>query len=558
MKYLLWALALLGALTVPAAAQPAQRMEPAPAPPALTATRGITQLTLDGKPLLLRGGELENSTASDLALMERVWPKLKAAHFNTVLAPVTWELVEPREGRFDWRSLDGIIAGARRHGMHLVLLWFGSWKNSQSSYVPAWVKRDQARFPRAATADGKSIEILSALSDANLRADADAFAALMAHLKQTDGARRTVLMVQVENEVGMIPEARDHSPAAEAAFAAPVPRALTDWLAAHRQGLDPALKTAWESHGAKAGAGWAETFGAGVWTDELFNAWTEGLFTGRVAARGKAVYPLPMFVNAALVRPGRLPGVYPSGGPLPHLFDIWKAAAPAIDFLSPDLYFPNFVEWADKYARPGNAMFIPETGRVSGAQMGANAFYAVGKLAAMGFSPYQPEQLGDADLKALGDAYGVLEELTPLILARQGTARIAGITAPSSFEGAPDLAPQRFTFGDWVFDVRFKQPSPISTGQREDVEIPGAHGGLILQTGPDEFIVAGTGLFITFGSNSAADPIAGIERIEEGHFVDGAWKRDRVLNGDDNNQGRNLCLPAGQFVIRRVRLYRHH
>jgi hypothetical protein len=149
-------------------------------------------------------------------------------------------------------------------------------------------------------------------------------------------------------------------------------------------------------------------------------------------------------------------------------------------------------------------------------------------------------------------------ELTPLILPRLGTARIAGITAPSSFEGAPDLAPQRFTFGDWVFDVRFKQPSPISTGQREDVEIPGAHGGLILQTGPDEFIVAGTGLFITFGSNSAADPIAGIERIEEGHFVDGAWKRDRVLNGDDNNQGRNLRLPAGQFVIRRVRLYRYH
>jgi beta-galactosidase GanA len=525
--------------------------------PHLESRHGATQLIVDDHPYLMRAGELENSTPSDLRLMEATWPKLEAMHFNTAVVPAYWEIIEPKEGHFDFRSVDGLVAGARRHNMRLVLLWFGSWKNSMSSYVPAWVKWNTARFPRARRSDGSSIEILSAVSSENLRTDGNAFAALMAHLKAFDGGQHTVVVVQVENEIGMIPEARDHSPEAEAAFRAPVPAQLTDYLAAHKDSLQPDLLAAWKGHGLRTGGSWSETFGDSVWTDELFNAWTEALYTGKVAARGKAIYPLPMNVNAALVRPGRKPGEYPSGGPLPHLFDIWKAAAPSIDFLSPDLYFPNFTEWADKYVRPDNLLFIPETGRVSVAAMSANAAYAFAHLNAMGFSPYAPDYFSADEMKALGEAYAVLGELGPLISANQGTPRLQGFTAPAAFDGTANLSPQKFSFGPYIFEARFKMPPSVSTGQQEEKEIPGAHGGLIVQMGPDEFYVAGTGTTITFASTDMDRSIAGIEMIEDGHFAGGRWVRGRVLNGDDNNQGRNLRLPSGQFTIRHVRLYRY-
>lgn len=525
--------------------------------PQLVQHHGATQIVIGGKPFLARGGELQNSSASSLAYMDSsVWPKVVAMHFNTVIAPVYWQLIEPREGQFDWSTVDGLIRGARQHNVRLVLLWFGTWKNSMSCYVPSWINRDQERFPRAAQADGRTLDILYALSTNNLNADASAFVALMRHLRAIDSAEHTVIMVQVENEIGMIPEARDHSAAANAAFDAPVPAALTEYLSRHRDNLAPELRKAWEDHGARVGANWADTFGASAQTDELFTAWTEAHYTGEVAARGKAVFPLPMYVNAALIRPGKLPGQYPSGGPLPHLFDIWRAAAPALDFLAPDIYFPNFVEWAQKYARPDNPLFIPESGRASAADLGADALYAYAQLNAMGFAVYAPEFLRPEEQKTLADAYALIDELTPLILANRGTGKMVGIRAPASFDGVVNLAPQQFTLGDYTFDVHFREPAPISTGAKTEAPIPGAHGGLIIQTSEDEYLVAGTGMIITFGTRGKG--IAGIDSIWEGRFVNGVWVAGRNLNGDDDNHGRYLRMPSGQFTIRRVRLYGYH
>ncbi len=525
--------------------------------PQLLTQHGAPRIMVDGKPFLVRGGELENSSASSLTYLDSIWPKLAAMHFNTVLAPVYWQLIEPREGNFDFQTVDGLIRGAREHHLRLVLLWFGSWKNSMSSYVPDWIKEDPRRFPRAALPDGRSLEILSALSRANLDADAAAFVALMQHLRQFDAADHTVIMVQVENEVGMIPQARDYSPAANAAFYSPVPSELTEYLSRHRSSLSPGLQKAWELHGAKSGANWPDTFGSGPATDEMFTAWTEGHYTGEVAARGKSAYPLPMYVNAALIRPGRAPGEYPSGGPLPHLFDVWRAAAPAIDFLSPDLYFPNFVDWARRYVQPGNPLFIPETGRATAADMAANALYAYGQLNSMGFSVYAPEFLTPEEAITLGNGYELIEQLSPVILANQGKGRMIGIRTAAEFDGSVDLAPQHFTFGDYTFDVRFRQPAAFSIGAKTETEAPGAHGGIIIQTGPDDFLVAGTGMIITFGTQRQDKAMAGIDSICEGRFENGTWFPGRNLNGDDDNQGRELRLPWGQFSVRRVRLYKY-
>jgi beta-galactosidase GanA len=538
-------------------AAPAAPRPDASAMPHLQRRHGAIQLIVDGQPFLLRAGELENSSASSLPYLDKLWPRFEAMHLNALLAPVYWNLVEPRQGHFDFGTVDGLVDGARAHHMRLVLLWFGSWKNSMSSYAPAWVKRDAGRYPRARRADGTPMEILSALGGASLQADSRAFAALMEHLKRTDGERHTVVMVQVENEVGMILEARDHGAPADAAFHAPVPAALTDYLSRHRHGLAPALEAAWRAHGFKAGADWEATFGAGPQTDELFTAWTEARYTGKVAAAGKAIYPLPMYVNAALIRPGKRPGQYPSGGPLPHLFDVWRAAAPAIDMPAPDIYFPNFLAWGEKYAHPGAPFFIPETGRVSGAQMAANGFYAYAQWGAMGYSPYAPEFLSVADAQALGQAYGVIAQLTPLILASQGNAKMIGLLPRTRFDGSVAPGPQTFDLGDYTMTVRFDEPEAASTGASDDAGSATAPGGLVIQAGPDDFWFAGTGLTVYFAPRGKDHAAAGIDAIREGRFENGRWLQGREMNGDDTNQGRFLRLPGDGFSIRRVTLYRY-
>ncbi|HRE43338.1 MAG TPA: DUF5597 domain-containing protein [Terricaulis sp.] len=517
---------------------------PAPSAPAhpaphLRAEGEAVQFIVDGAPYLMLAGELGNSTASDRAYLAARWERLEALHLNTVLAPISWELIEPEEGKFDFSSLEFLIEDARAHDMRLVLLWFGAWKNSMSSYVPAWVKRDSARFPRARTADGRALEILSPFSEANQQADARAFAAMMARLREIDAGRHTVLMVQVENEIGMIPEARDYSEPANTAFAAPVPGELLSYLAAHRQTLAPALRQRWEANGARAAGAWEAVFGRGLATDEIFMAWHFARYTEAVAAAGRAAYNLPLFVNAALIRPGAAPGAYPSAGPLPQVFDVWRAGAPSIDFMAPDIYFPNFVEWARAYDQPGEAFFIPETGRQPEATP-ANAFYVFGAHASIGFSPFAIEDYAADEL---------LSSIAPLILEHQAKGSIAGVRPVVAFDGSVDESRADVRLGDFILNVRFDDPWTPREAQNL-----AAHGGLIIQLGPEEYLVAGQGITITFHTEGA---IAGIESIHEGAYIDGAWRPGRLLNGDENHQGRHLRLPPGQFGLQRVRLYRY-
>lgn len=514
--------------------------------PHLRSKGDTQQLIVEGAPYLILGGELGNSTASDLKYLQQFWPLFDTLHLNTLLAPVSWELIEPVEGQFDFASVDGLLSQARANKMRLVLLWFGAWKNSMSSYVPGWVKRDQARFPRSQLPNGSGMEILSPFSSSNRDADARAFAALMTHLRQTDSRQQTVVMVQVENEIGMIPQARDYSDAANKAFDGPVPNSLLEYLAGHKQQLASSLRERWHAQGDRTEGTWEQVFGRGSATEELFMAWHFAVYVEAVAAAGKQAYPLPMFVNAALIRPGRQPGEYPSAGPLPHLFDLWRAGAPSIDFLAPDIYFPNFVEWARAYAVPGNPLFIPETGRAPLATP-ANSFYAIGAHDAIGFSPFAIESYRPDD--ALADAYAVLGQLAPLILEHQGSGNMLGFRPPVTFDGIVDETAQSFQLGDYTLHVAFERALQEPAERKAE-----ARGGLIIRTGPDEYFVAGKGIIVTFATPGA---IAGIESIFEGTFVDGRWVPGRLLNGDESHQGRHLRIPDGRFGIQRVRLYRY-
>jgi beta-galactosidase GanA len=334
--------------------------------PKLVQKDGRYALMVDGRPYLILGGQIHNSSAWPIELPQ-VWESITALHANTVEAPVYWEQLEPQEGRFDFDNIDRIVEGARSRNLRVVLLWFGTWKNGNMHYAPAWVKTDIKRFPRVIRPDGEPIDVLSALSRNTLEADKTAFVALMRHLKQIDGEQHTVLLIQVENESGNIGSVRDNSTEANRKFAGTVP---SDLLAA--------------SH--KQPGTWSEVFAADA--DEIFQFYYQAKYINEVAAAGKAEFPIPYYLNVWLDYPAAelpqrrldLPCIgYPSGGAVQKLVGLWHALATSIDMIGPDIYADDsqfYRETMRVYRRPDNPLWIPETGR--GDSFGKFLFYALG------------------------------------------------------------------------------------------------------------------------------------------------------------------------------------
>lgn len=503
--------------------------------PHLTKKGNASQLIVDGKPYLILGGELRNSTTSNLNYLRPVWPRLAKANLNTVLAAVSWEQLEPKEGQYDFTLVDGLIDQARANKMHLVLLWFGSWKNTVSTYVPAWVKEDFTRFPRIKNANGSGQERLSTFSDANCKADEKAFQNLMSHLKVKDGSLHTVIMIQVENEVGMYPNRRDLSPEADKIFNEPVPSGLINYMTSNSTTLSPALKKAWTDAGSKTAGNWETIFGKGKLTEDFFQSWSFAVYINKVAAAGKKVYPLPMFVNTALNDV--------SGGPQDKVMDIWKAVAPNIDLLTPDVYYPQFAAYANRYHRDDNALFIPEARLDKLA--GGKALYAIGQHDALGFSPFAIDGNDTIANHPLAKSYKVLAQLSPYILQNQGSAKIGGILLDT-------ITPkQELRIGNYLLTATIVKkksgPSPESAY------------GIVIATGENSFIIAGCNLFMVFKPTNAGPQQAGLKKVSEGSFVNGTWQESRRLNGDDIDDGRHLLFPGDKngISIQQVELYRY-
>ncbi len=513
--------------------------------PHLVKKGNATQLVVHNAPFLMIGGELGNSSSSSMAYMNRIWPTLEQMHLNTILAPVYWELLEPKEGNFEFALVDSLILSARKRDVKLVLLWFGSWKNSMSCYAPSWVKRDAKRFPRAKNAKGEPVEILSPFSLNNLEADKKAFVALMQHLKSFDETENTVIMVQVENEIGMLPDARDYGKEATALYQQTIPEELGDYLKKNNKTMMPEFYRFWQEAGGKTQGTWKEVFGESKQAEEVFQAWYFARYTEKITAAGKAAYPLPMYINAALNRIGYAPGEYPSAGPLPHLMDVWRAGAPSIDFLAPDIYFPDFEKWITLYNRGGNAVFIPEARFEK--SVGAKMFYAFGQHNSMGFCPFSIESTNDPQNELVVKGYEIIHQVKHEILKYQGEGQMGGFLLtkenPSdtlSLGGYTLIAKHDYTLG-W---------SP----EAKDEVWPYA-GGLVICTGKGEYTVAGSGLVFTFLTQEKGKTRAGIDDAEEGNFVDETWVPLRRLNGDQTHQGRHIRIPMYEYGIQKLKLY---
>jgi beta-galactosidase GanA len=497
--------------------------------PRLIKQEGRYALMVDGQPFLVLGAQMNNSSAWPASLSE-VWPAIEAMHANTLDAPFYWEQLEPQPGKFDFSNLEELVRQARAHHVYLVLLWFGTWKNGKMHYVPEWVKSNLAQFPRVINRRGEPIDVLSPHAASNLEADKQAFAALMQHLRQIDGDQHTVVLVQVENESGSLGSVRDFSPEAEKLFQGEVPAEL--------------VKSLQKSPGT-----WTQVFGAEA--DETFSAYSVAHYINAVAVAGKAEFPLPMYVNVWLkYAPDLVPGLnYPSGGATYNMLDIWKATAPAIDMIGPDIYSDEsdiYRQTLDAYHRPDNPTWVPETG-ISDADA-RYFFYVLGK-GAIGFSPFGIDYTG----------WTITDEKPPALHAENFAliGPMDRVLARLNFEGSLETAVEEagraevsLNFGKWQAVVSFGYPQ--YDGGRTPPGTKDHHGrALVARLSPDEFLVTGIDARILFRLVSGENGHMQLLRAEEGQYERGTWKFLRLWNGDQTDFGLNF---THQGKVVRVKL----
>ena len=520
--------------------------------PRLERANGHSRLTVDGEPFICLGGELHNSSSSDRQYMANVWDKVSGSGANTVIATVAWDQVEPSEGSFEFSVLDGLLEDARTASVRLILIWFGAFKNASSTYAPSWVRADMARFPRAdrgpeplatpfSYKGSMPRPTLSVFSNELFEADKKAYCAFMSHLADVD-QQHTVILVQVENEVGLLGAGRDQSAAALEAWESPAPELLRKALANNEDVFDPTVAEVLIPV-VESDESWAHHFGDGnPVADETFMAWAFATYVGGLAAAGKEILDLPAFANAWLgPQPGQdLPGNYPSGGPTAKMLPVWRLAAPALDFLAPDIYVPNSVEVMSQYASAENPLFIPEARFRAG-----DAFLTVGRFGGFGYHVFGLED-GRAG-NQYGQACRAILALTHDIVDAQRDGRIFGFALEHDQEfvsttlGCASITIRNAAklYAAMLLDAGVVLPPPPELpGETEDA----AHGqtpgdgrpfGLILQTGPLEFIVVGQGALFDFhkaGSELEVDYVRELRLTEEG------WQDGRLLNGDERLQ----------------------
>jgi hypothetical protein len=541
------------------------------------------KLIVDGKPFIILGGELHNSTGTDKEALAKVWKDMKALNLNTVLAYAYWEMIEPQEGKFNFKLVDEAIAGAQKEKIKLILVWFGAWKSTSSTYVPDWVKTNPKRFQRYTLANGKTLEMLSPFSDENRNADAKAYAALMQHLKEVD-KQHTVIITQVENEPGCFENYRDLSPDALKIWQNPIPAEMLNYLKTHKGKLFPALEKAWAENGNKFNGTWEEVLGKSIdqgeykfYTEELFMAYQYSKYINYVAEKGRKIHNLPAFCNGWLYNKR---GFYPHGTINPHVLDAYRAGGTALDFYSPNVYTIEYDELFDAYTFGGNTLFIPES-----SLMPAGALYAIGKYNALGFAPFgiDGERIKSKEnvnnLNLLKGTYKAISQMTNVITQNYGSEKMKGVYLN------PVKEKQELKMGDFKlvatssrkpgFSIDFGKSleeagkakmsfGPPSTDIKEDKAkaMPASPFGplpeeigsaIVIQNASDEFYVVGYGVKLDFALN---DGIAfnhlGFLSIDEGYFENAKFIATKRWNGDE----QKVSLAGDKITTLKIKLYR--
>lgn len=546
--------------------------------PQLKKVNGHLQMVVEGKPFLILGGELHNSTASDTIALKEAMQTFKELNYNTILTYAYWEMIEPKEGDFDFQLIDMAVAYAAEQELKLVMVWFGSWKSTASTYVPTWVKTNPQRFKRYALEDGTELEILSPFCEANWQADAAAYKTLMRHIKKID-IEHTVILMQVENEPGCFDNYRDYSVEALKKWQEPVPAELTAYLEKNKENLYPELKRVWAANGYKTKGSWPEVFGVGSqkgayqqYTEELFMSFHYGKFLNKVAAAGRKEYDLPTFCNGWLYNDR---GFYPHATVNPHVLDAYRAAGSALDFYSPNVYTIEYDQLFSEYTLGGNTLFVPES-----MYSPSGVLHAIGRYNSLGFAPFGVDdartfsEQNITNLTLMKSIYGVLPEMAGHITGHYGSGKMNSVYLK------PGKKTDSIALGDYMikatasaaagFSLDFGKsleqrgkrrlgPPPAETNE-EAKPMPfgalpeGLASAMLIQNDENEFYIIGYGVKLDFALKpSVSFSHLNYLSIDEGTFINEQFVPQKRWNGDE----QKLVLPENKLSVLRLRLYHY-
>lgn len=522
---------------------------------------------VNGKPFFSIGGQVSNSSAYDVESLQRALRGVEALGMNTAAVPVYWETLEPEEGRFCFEQVDMIVKLARERSLKVILLWFGTWKNGASHYVPGWMKAAIERYPMSLDGSGQRTAALSPHGALTQEKDIEAFRRLLEHLKETD-REGTVLAVQVENEPGLLGTPRDFSPEGRKRFAEAVPDAVISWLEQCKTGR---VYDCYCKNGRQKGKSWAETFGFDA--AEIFTAYYVAQYTDAVAAAGKKIYSIPMYVNVWVREIGtRLAGIdFPSGGATSLTLDIWKRFAPHIDCICPDMYFDDFRTYdtlCSIYHRNDNVLYIPES-RADSCN-GRHLLSALEKHRLSGIHCFAADCVFDREGKlteeaaAFGSSLRILREMKPLLEKYLGTESLHAMVQYDGMSG------DFIDFGDYLGKVDFLDSISdepylhLDFRHDEEAERTKKGKGLIIYEGGGSFYLAGEGFKLILHRKTTPEQMARLlvghktlatrnlmyRAVEEGVLADdGHFTACRRRNGDETDTGLWVAADIGVLHV---------
>ncbi len=504
---------------------------------------GKKVLYVDDKPFYMISGEIHNSSSSSIEYLSPILDKLESMNLNSVLLPITWQMIEPKENEFDFSLTDAIIKEVEKHNLKLGILWFGTWKNAQCSYCPEWIKVDTKNHFRAELVKGETFikrksglvklpySTISPFSKKTMEADAKAFAKLMKHIKMVD-KNRTVITIQVENETGFLGGDMDYCDASLLEYEKDVPIELIKYLNDHIDSLDEKVKKQVLKN---RSGNWENVFED--LAHEIFIAYHTAKYVEYVASAGKKEYNLPMSVNCWLNTKNAKPGEYPCGGPIAKMMEVWMYAAPSIDIFAPDNYLHEFCDVLNEFNKNNNPIYVPESKPRS--FMMARQVYLIGQLNGMCYASFGVEDIGNDsgfDLSRFAPLIGfatdtsksypvdideysklnkLLVEAMSVIINKYGTSDIVVYTKELN------KMVNKTIFDEYEIKTTF-----IPKKQKDNFV-------LIERLSKDEFLFLGYHTSLSFASLDKDRPYMQNLSIEEGEYVDGIWKTIRVLNGDE-------------------------
>ncbi len=510
---------------------------------------------VNGKPFFSIGGQTNNSSTYDKDSIRQALKGIKVMGMNTIAAPLYWELIEPEEGKFCFDQIDMIVEEARKAKIKVVFLWFGTWKNGASHYIPVWMKSDREVYKVCLNKSGIETAIISPLCEKAKEKDAQAFEQVIRHIKDIN-IDQIVLAVQVENEPGQLGTPRDYSQEAEAVYYAPVPEEVIIWLKTLNQGL---VYESFKENGCLENGDWNQTFG--FRGPEIFSAYYICTYIEEIARRGKAIYDIPMYANVWVEETAnRIAGIdYPSGGATTYVLDLWRKFAPHIDCISPDIYFEDYKTYDDicsKYKREDNILYIPES-KANG-NNGRHLLKMIVKYELSSIHCFAIDSIFniDGNLKPecedYKDTISILTAMKPLIEKYHGTGKIHAV---AQYEG---MDSEFIDFGDYYGRVYFLNSITdeayihLDPYHNEEVYVPQIAKGLIVYEGNGSFYLSGRGYKLVLIKKTSLEEMSDIIysykqigarnisylSVTEGYFDEQEkYCTTRRRNGDESDMG---------------------